>query len=418
MESQGSLGDSLNHYRKAYRMDSRVDRTYGEKHFPKSKACPPKPTNVNPSNAPATVTNTAHHSLEGSTASLTLSFANLSIPGLPPPTELSPPPPAPFTVLPSEMLVEILSYVAIRDVASFARLAQVCKHLAYLVATEDRIWRRVCEGPEVGFGAMHYRWACDILGGPLGDDGRGGSHLEGPYKDPDGDIPPQSPALPTPPTFLPIIRLPTQPTYALTFRHRPRIRFAGLYISTVNYVRPGASSPAQVSWNTPVHIVTYYRYLRFFRDGTVLSLLTTAEPAEVVHHLSRDFLAQQSAALPGSATVKSALRGRWRLSGTPELSGTTPSPSSRDLSAFGADDEESEGDIHIETEGPGDAKYTYKMHLALRSAGKAGGAGPRNTKLVWRGFWSYNRLTDDWAEFGLRNDRAFYWSRVRSYGMS
>ena len=26
-------------------------------------------------------------------------------------------------------------------------------------------------------------------------------------------------------------------------------------------------------------------------------------------------------------------------------------------------------------------------------------------------------LTDDWAEFGLRNDRPFMWSRVRSYGM-
>ena len=49
-----------------------------------------------------------------------------------------------------------------------------------------------------------------------------------------------------------------------------------------------------------------------------------------------------------------------------------------------------------------------------RSA-KAGGA--KNIKLAWRGFWSYNKLTDDWAEFGLKNDKAFWWSRVASYGL-
>ena len=67
----------------------------------------------------------------------------------------------------------------------------------------------------------------------------------------------------------------------------------------------------------------------------------------------------------------------------------------------------------IETDGP-DPKYTYRMELALRSgSGRVGAV--RNNKLVWRGYWSYNRLTDDWAEFGLRNDRAFVWSRVRSW---
>ena len=32
--------------------------------------------------------------------------------------------------------------------------------------------------------------------------------------------------------------------------------------------------------------------------------------------------------------------------------------------------------------------------------------------MVWRGFWSWNRLTDDVAEFSLRNDKPFFWSRV------
>ncbi len=78
-------------------------------------------------------------------------------------------------------------------------------------------------------------------------------------------------------------------------------------------------------------------------------------------------------------------------------------------------EEEEEGNLLIETEGVDPDKYIFKMELALKSAGRAGGT--RNNKLNWKGFWSYNKLTDDWAEFGLRNDKAFFWSRVRSYGM-
>ena len=72
-----------------------------------------------------------------------------------------------------------------------------------------------------------------------------------------------------------------------------------------------------------------------------------------------------------------------------------------------------EGELTIETEGV-DSKYEYLMQMTLRSASQRVGA-TKNNKLVWRAFWSWNRLTDDWAEFGLRNDRAFFWSRVRSW---
>jgi F-box protein 9 len=205
------------------------------------------------------------------------------------------------------------------------------------------------------------------------------------------------------------------------FQHRPRLRFGGVYISTVNYVRPGASSPTTISWNTPVHIVTYYRYLRFFRDGSCISLLTTVEPVDVVHHLLKEHLHPNHGGLP-SNVMKHALRGRWRLSGPslasarPHSSGeaTTHHPSDPHALPTAGKPLEPEGNLYVETFGP-DSKYTYHLHLALRSASHRPGA-PKNNKLVWRGFGSYNRLTDDWAEFGLRNDRAFFWSRVRSWG--
>ncbi|KAL8938914.1 MAG: hypothetical protein Q9216_003634 [Gyalolechia sp. 2 TL-2023] len=412
-EDQGKLGDSLKLYRQAFRLDAGVDQVYKHKHFPPSNT-KIKSADTNPSNAPVTVPNTAHHSLDGpsniTTAQLIASFSDLSIPPAPPPSEGSPRPPCPIAGIPLEILIEILLKTAITDIAAFARLPLVCKRLAYLVATEDQVWERICHGHEYGFAAMHYKWAISITGQPLPttiqtidlppDDSFDISSLTLSHNVPIGTIGSSS-----------LILSPIYPSYKQMFRIRPRIRFNGCYISTVNYHRPGASNaPSNATFTSPVHIVTYYRYLRFFRDGTCVSLLTTAEPTDVVHHLIKENIHHhhnRESLLP-SAVMRHALRGRWRLSGSLD-------PNSRPPSTKSTNETEAEGDVHVETEGV-DPKYMYKMHLALRSAGRAGGT--RNNKLVWKGFWSYNRLTDDWAAFTLRNDRAFFWSRVRSYGMA
>ena len=215
------------------------------------------------------------------------------------------------------------------------------------------------------------------------------------------------------------------------FHIHPRIRFTGIYISTVNYTRAGVASTSSV-WNTPVHIVTYYRYLRFFRDGTVISLLTTHEPVEVVHHLTKENMelirlnpkehpisgviaapstVVGSAPAPhlpptAQALMKYALRGRWRLC-HPSID--------RHSTEIATHTNAEEGDLHIETEGVG-PRYMYTMHLGLKSGSRSKTAVMTN-KLQWKGFWSFNHLTNDWAEFQLKNDRAFVFSRVRSYGM-
>lgn len=373
-------------------MDHQVDRKYKNKHFPPS-SFPSKTANPNPSNAAVTVPNTAHHSLDGpppTIKQLIASFVTLSIEPAPPFIEGTPAPPCPIAELPEEILVHILKDVAILDVASFVRLAQVCKRLAYLVSTEEQIWKRVCLGSEVGFGAMHYQWQREVLGGPL--------------KEEVPDIEQQDDAIPKPLPNEAITEALLVSGYSSSwqamFRLRPRIRFNGCYISTVNYIRPGQASASQVNWHSPVHVVTYFRYLRFFRDGTVISLLTTDEPADVVHHLTKELqdLHRGGAAsyLP-SITMQNALRGRWRLSNPDD------DPD--------ADLKDAEGDLFVETEGV-NKKYMYRMKLSLRNAGK----GAKNNKLVWQGFWNYNLLTDDTGEFTLRNDKAFFWSRVKSYG--
>jgi F-box protein 9 len=396
-------------------LDDKVDKLYKAKHFPpsyfkaqkKTSATTPAPAptipnpqDSNPSNASATVPNPAHHSLHGLSPSLQAlihEFTTLSIQGEPPPTDLSPTPPCPIAAVPEEILVEILEHVAVRDIASFIRLAQVCKRLAYLVATEDRVWKRLAVGHEYGFAAMHYSWTCQVDGTPLGDDDLGGLMLGS-----DSDIEDQerSPTTPSPLALTPLLVPTTYPTHRTLFQRRPRIRFNGCYISTVNYTRTGQASPTSVTWSSPIHIVTYYRYIRFLRDGTCISLLTTSEPADVVPYLYVEHMHKHHGAL-ASAAMKDALLGRWRLSG-PEV------PAVHDEGGG-----EKEGTVIIETAGAV-PKYMYKMVLGLGTAGR----GAKNNKLTWQGYWSYNRLTDDWGEFGLKNDRAFYWSRVKSYGMS
>jgi F-box protein 9 len=416
-------------------LDHRVDLQYRKKHFPQAMAPKPAAGQPNPSGASQTVPNPAHHSSSDGPAKpkslkeLISSFAGLSIQGAPPEVEGVPPPPCPISELPDEILVHILRDVAITDIASFMRLARVCKRLAYLVVTEDQIWRRICLGPEFGFGGMHYRWQTSVTWGPL-DPEEEEAISSGPNPPPETET---TAAAETTTTEVPTLQQTAQKLVPLTpaerlardqaekhsatltlfrdvyssswqrmFRSRPRIRFGGCYISTVNYLRSGQASANATTWHSPVHIVTYYRYLRFYRDGTCVSLLTTAEPADVVHHLSRESLLLHRpgahAHLP-SVVMQGAYKGRWRLSSAAD------SPD-RELA------ETTEGDVFVETEGVG--KYLYRLDLGLKSAGKA---GPRNNKLVWRGFYSYNRLTDDWAEFGLKNYKPFFFSRVRSYGI-
>jgi F-box protein 9 len=374
-----------------------VDQKYKNKHFPPT-TLPAKPIDPNPSNGSATVPSAAHASLDGppqSYSQLIASFSELMIEPVLPPVEGTEAPPCPIASLPQEILVQICKDVAILDVASFAHLGLVCKRLAYLIATEEPIWKRVCEGSEVGFGAMHYDWQREVLGGPLEIDF---TELLENLEEVPGVIEVVRPIRETITDAL--FRGVYRSSWLQMFRLRPRIRFNGCYISTNNYIRPGQGSTNLVTWNNPVHIVTYYRYVRFYRDGTLISLLTTAEPVDVVRYLTKENLElhanKANLHLP-SIVMQHGLRGRWRL---------TPVNENPD-----ADLKDAEGDLCIETEGVG-SKYLYRMDLSLRSSGKTA----KNNKLVWRGFWSYNKITDDWAEFSRRNEKPLYWSRVKSYG--
>lgn len=421
-EGQGNLGGAVNHYRRAFKLDAEVQDKYKTKHFSNLKP--------NSSAAPSSTAPTTQPNIPlGSLKDLIASFSQLSILGASPPTEFSPAPTCPIAQVPDEILVDILLHIADVDAASFIKLSQVCKRLAFLVLAEDKVWRRICHGQKFGFTAMHYDFACEVNGSSLSEFvptfGRFESlrlnHArilgKSPSRGLDATATVVTIALPeesSPTSLVPlpslIHHLPltsTYPTYRSMFRSRPRIRFNGCYISTVNYNRPGMVASNSYSWNAPILIVTYYRYLRFFRDGTVISLLSTSPPGDVVAYLRKDYMSypHQGSSLP-QAVMKDALPGRWRMTG--DLFGEK----ARKAAILEQDyEDEVEGDVIVETEGVV-PKYMYKMHLGLGSAGKT----TRNNKLNWKTFWNYNKLTDDWGEFMLSNYKPFHWSRVTSYG--
>ncbi|KAJ6005137.1 hypothetical protein N7540_012936 [Penicillium herquei] len=418
-EAAGKLGDSLQDYRKAYRLDASVDKTYRNKHFAHVWKKPAQPASSGSETVSAPVPAPPKADLLP-TNELIESFANLPIPQAEPAIENTPPPPCPIANLPSEVIVELLRHTSLRDPATFGRMALVCKRFAYHFSREQHIWKRICQNPEFGFAGMHYTYACDLYGNPI-------YTLNGTRYTPF----PTGVSLEVPKPLS---------SWSQVFQSYPRIRFTGIYISTVNYTRPGAQSAYQtVSWNTPIHIVTYYRYLRFYPDGSVISLLSTTEPVDVVPFISKENLktaratshkqhqrriSDQGQSLSGATdpippVAMNALKhghcGRWRL--TPPV----PLPDEEIQTAEGLNqtpESSDPRDIFIETEGV-ESKYTYLMHLSLRStsASKSQSNQSKNTKLIWRGFWNYNKLTDDLGEFGLRNDRAYVFSRVRGWGL-
>ncbi|QPG95190.1 hypothetical protein C2857_007806 [Epichloe festucae Fl1] len=409
-EAEGNMGDSLKLYRRAYRLDNRVDRRYREKHFPQAHTSQPSPlpqsTAQTQTPDPSATTSPRPPVILLPIEHLIASFSRLRIEPAAPEVEGSPPGPSPISSLPRELLVHIMRDVAVHDVGDFARLSLVCKPLAYLVSTEQPIWRDVSLGTKFGFTGMHYHW-------PDAEPPQEGQPQDGTTPLGLGMTETELAALAARRVNDSIVAsksLVPAPyaSWKHMFRSRPRIRFNGCYISTVNYVRMGQASTSQATWGgSPVHIVTYYRYLRFFRDGSAISLLTTSEPSAVVPHLTRDLLHlhrhrdNTHAYLP-SAVMQKAYKGRWRLSSSWEEAQSGPDEAGQPR----------EGDLAVETE-THDPKYMFRMDLSLRTAGK----GSKNNKVVWRGHFSYNKLTDDWAEFTLKHDKAFFFSRVKSYGM-
>lgn len=83
------------------------------------------------------------------------------------------------------------------------------------------------------------------------------------------------------------LKQPQYDCWRLQYIMRPAFRSDGLYISKITYFRQGYQESAI---SQPSHLVTYYRYLRFFNGPAavkrlVLALVSTEKPKQVIEQL-------------------------------------------------------------------------------------------------------------------------------------
>ena len=100
------------------------------------------------------------------------------------------------------------------------------------------------------------------------------------------------------------------------FLTRPHLNYDGIYISKTSYARAGEKSLDM--YYAPWHLVEYYRYLRFFSDGTVLFLTTPEEPKITVSKLKNRSINLNSNPLnmyynSFHLNEHSILKGSWNL---------------------------------------------------------------------------------------------------------
>ncbi|KAL5513306.1 hypothetical protein ACEPAH_3704 [Sanghuangporus vaninii] len=162
--------------------------------------------------------------------------------------------------------------------------------------------------------------------------------------------------------------------YRRFYIEHPRLRLDGVYIAVCHYVRPGLNSDNV--WVNVSHLITYHRYLRFFADGTVISLLANedVEPQTVIPLLKP------------SLRMKGLFIGSWSLEGATICIRDLTDPNRSNL------------------------RYTFRMILTLKSKPLG-----RWNKLDLSGYDSINKENGEAIPLGLKHERPFWFSKVRSY---
>ncbi|KAI9456950.1 hypothetical protein HD554DRAFT_2144238 [Boletus coccyginus] len=178
--------------------------------------------------------------------------------------------------------------------------------------------------------------------------------------------------------------------YRQTYIEHPRLRLDGVYIAVCHYVRRGLGENA---WVNVSHLVTYHRYLRFFPDGQVLSLLANEEyqPTLVIPMLKP------------SLRMKGFYIGDWRLEGSRVLITNLVERYPHATHASSAHPSH-----HSHTPQP--TRYHFQMTLALRSKPLG-----RWNKLDLVSYESVNIEDEEVVLLPLKHERPFWFSKVKSW---
>ncbi|PPQ67877.1 hypothetical protein CVT25_010316 [Psilocybe cyanescens] len=371
-EQKSELDQALILYRQAFRLDDNVDRAFRREEMLKSilkdqqaLKSPNSSTEMDKLTAnfkEAAVINTSLKKAGGVTgtiATLVGQFLESELKFEPEKEDE----PVLLNMLPEELLVVILGNL---DPTSIERFARVSKK-ARVVSLDPGIWRKLVQRTY---------------------------------------LPPQ---IPDYDTIIPVIEGLSW-DFRRVYIEQPRLRLDGVYIATCHYVRPGLS---ENSWVNTSHLITYHRYLRFYPNGQVLSLLANEEhpPQHIIPILKP------------TLRMNGLFFGQWHLIGTtvhltnlidasgrfalPVSAASGPSPpaepfSSSSLHASGGGGNALRADQA--------ARYAFLMTLNLRSRPLG-----RWNRMDIECYESINIETGDVNPIVLKHERPFWFSKVRSY---
>lgn len=205
---------------------------------------------------------------------------------------------------------------------------------------------------------------------------------------------------------VPLDQIKLLPHYNNSWKHmlnnRPFIKFQGCYISVINYYSEGGKAEFSNSWSNPVRMITYYRYLRFYPDGTCIKVLSSINPKGVINQFLRNnsnkailLHGSDGALKPGGFAPKSAhaiYSGTWTISTT--------------------------GEVHIKIEEGSVPYYNFHYHFQVASIGDV----MKHAKLKWIRYYAIRKRMEDNDDregeilnFPLKNEKPFKFLRVRSY---
>ncbi|KAI9266019.1 hypothetical protein BY458DRAFT_512851 [Sporodiniella umbellata] len=326
-EREGKLGQALDSYRRAFKLDPEIDFAY-KKHYQ---------THILPTlHEPVQEEKRFKHIIplgkeyeppivsQEPLSDLVERFLDENITSIPTPEGDSKP--APLAKLPGEVMLHILRHLLLHYPSSIGPFALTCKRF-FLYSQESSIWQHAC---------------VDVFRTPGTSRETSREHQSK--------------------------RVLKYNSWRQMYIDRPRVRYDGIYISTCHYIRQGES---ESSWNKPIHLITYYRYLRFFPDGTLLKHVTTEEPAQVVRLLKPGFCTRQ------------VFFGRFSI----------------------------EDNVAIEMKDPTLPTEIFYMTLGLKQTQRG-----KHNKLVWEEYLSVPLVPDRaHHQHDLKLLKPYFFSHVRSY---
>ncbi|KAH7890847.1 hypothetical protein F5I97DRAFT_1839250 [Phlebopus sp. FC_14] len=355
-EQESQLDDALRLYRQAFRLDPHVDRAYFKEELRLQQTAtshPPSPpahkkTLSTVDRAVERRDVPASHDKPQSVTVLTK-----FLPDFPHALSFEPEDEresVPINVVPDELLLNILRSL---DITSIERFATVSRK-ARVLSLDSSIWR--------DFVYLTYR-------------------------------PPQIPHA----SMVPSIADNYATNYRQFYIEHPRLRLDGVYIAVCHYIRRGLSENA---WVNISHLITYHRYLRFYPDGQVLSLLTNEElqPQIVIPMLKP------------SLGMKGFYIGDWRLDGSTVLISNLVEKHSPTLSSAHPPPTHTSSHVHHAAHVSQPNRYQFQMTLGLRSRPRG-----RWNKLDLVSYESVKLEDGEVMPLPLKHERPFWFSKVKSW---